>query len=297
MAADGFDPSDMTALVIDDNAYARGISLDQLRAMGFRRALGAEAFAEAWGHLTASNPQIVLIEWRVGGSDSLDFVRRIRSSEEAPNRAVSVFMLTSRGSLGDVEAARQAGVDGYLRKPISGLVLQKRVRTVVANPQPFVTTSSYAGPCRRRRRTEDYEGPRRRLDDTTTELATADEDELDLKAQLARARVAALAQKVDVLKSGDANAARSVFKAVQDLVEVAEQIGDACLLLGAKEMGRYVQSQGATERLSRDVMQTHIAALHQLAHLPLSLKQERDSVAQSLKRMIDKKLRQAANAA
>jgi DNA-binding response OmpR family regulator len=297
MAADGFDPSDMTALVIDENAYARGISLDQLRAMGFRRALGAGSFAEAWGHLTASNPHIVLMEWRVGGADSLDFVRRIRSSEEAPNRAVSVFMLTSRGGLGDVEAARQAGVDGYLRKPISGLVLQQRVRTVVSNPQPFVTTSSYAGPCRRRRRTADYNGPMRRLDDVAPDAPVADEDELDLKAQLARARVAALSQKVDALKPGDANAARAVFKAVQDLAEVAEQIGDTCLLLGAKEMGRYVQSQGATERLSRDVMQTHLAALHQLAHLPISLKQERDGVAQSLKRMIDKKLRQAASAA
>jgi hypothetical protein len=62
-------------------------------------------------------------------------------------------------------------------------------------------------------------------------------------------------------------------------------------------MARYLQAMGATDRLLPDVVQTHVAALHQLVHLPHALKQERDGVAQSLKRMIDKKLRQAANAA
>jgi HAMP domain-containing protein len=41
-----------------------------------------------------------------------------------------------------------------------------------------------------------------------------------------------------------------------------------------------------------------VAALHQLAHLPHALGDEREAVAQSLKRMVDKKLRQlSSNAA
>jgi hypothetical protein len=42
------------------------------------------------------------------------------------------------------------------------------------------------------------------------------------------------------------------------------------------------------------VVRTHVAALHQLAHLHHSFQEERNQVAQSLKRMVDKKLRQAA---
>lgn len=41
MSASGFDPSALTALVYDENHYERGISLDQLRAMGFGRVVGA----------------------------------------------------------------------------------------------------------------------------------------------------------------------------------------------------------------------------------------------------------------
>lgn len=293
---DEFDASGLTALVIDENHYERAISLDQLRAMGFRRALGAANTMEAWDAVKRVDPTIILTEWIDDANDGLDFVRRVRMSDDAPNRAVPIFMLTSRGSIAHIESARRAGVDGYLRKPISALALQQRVRTVIANPQPFIVTASYVGPCRRRKRPDlNYMGPRRRLDDATPEAAT--NDELDLKAELARARVAALEIRVAQLMPGDAAAARDVYRAVNELVTVGEQIGDFSLVLGAKEMARYIQAQGATERLDPEVVRTHVAALHQLVHLPHALGAERDRVAHSLKRMVDKKLRQAADAA
>jgi DNA-binding response OmpR family regulator len=293
---DHFDPSSLTALVLDDNHYERGISLDQLRAMGFGRAIGAANTMEAWESLRFSNPHVVLMEWIDGsGGDGLDFARRVRKSDVTPNRAVPMFMLTTRGSERDVELARLAGIDGYLRKPISALTLQQRVKTVISNPQPFVVTASYVGPCRRRRRPDlNYLGPLRRLDDVAPkQLVQGDAEELDLKADLARARVAALEACARELTPGDATQARVVYRAVQDLVEVGEQIGDPSLTLGAREMARYLQAQGATDRLDPEVVRTHVEALHQMAHLPHALCEERQSVAASLKRMVDKKLKQA----
>ncbi len=293
---DHFDPSSLTALVLDENHYERGISLDQLRAMGFGRVIGAANSMEAWEAVRLSNPHVILMEWLDGaGGDGLDFARRVRKSEETPNRAVPMFMLTTRGSERDVALARMAGLDGYLRKPISALALQQRVKTVIANPQPFVVTASYVGPCRRRRRPDlNYLGPLRRLDDVAPEqLVQGDAEELDLKADLARARVAALEASARELKPGDAKQARVVYRAVQDLVEVGEQIGDPSLALGAREMARYLQAQGATDRLDPEVVRTHVAALHQMVHLPHALCEERQRVATSLKRMVDKKLKQA----
>ncbi len=294
-----FDPSGLTALVLDENHYDRGITLNLLRAMNFGRAIGAANTIEAWDGLRRNNPHILLMDWMGGQGDGLDFVRRVRMSEEIPNRAVATFMLTTRGSQTDVEQARLAGVDGYLRKPISALALQQRVATVMANPQPFVVCSAYVGPCRRRRRLDlNYLGPLRRLDDAApAPLVHGDEEELALKTELARARVAALEEQVAKLTPGDPNAARTVYRAVQDLVEVGEHIGDPALALGAREMARYLQAQGATDRLDPEVVRTHVAALHQLVHLPHALCEERQRVAESLKRMVDKKLRQAASAA
>lgn len=297
MVDDRFDPSGLTALVLDENHYERGISVDQLRMMGFGRVVSAANTGEAWDALIRVNPNILLMEWLEPSASGLDFVRRIRMSEELPNRALSIFILTSRGRQADVELARRAGADGFLRKPISALALQQRVKRVIVNPQPFVVTASYVGPCRRRRRSDlNYLGPLRRLDDITAEQI-ADEDDQNLKTELARARVAALEVRARDLVAGDRKAAALVYKAVQDLVDVGEQIGDPCLKLGAQEMARYIQAQGATDRLDPEVVRTHVAALHQLVHLPHALGAERMRVAEGLKRMVDKKLRQAAASA
>ncbi len=293
---DHFDPSMLTALVLDDNHYERGISLDQLRAMGFGRAIGAANTMEAWEAVQVSNPNVILMDWIDGaGGDGLEFARRVRKSEETPNRSVPMFMLTTRGSAAHVELARRSGVDGYLRKPISALALQARVKTVITNPQKFVVTASYIGPCRRRRRPDlNYLGPLRRLDDVAPEqLVRGEAEDLDLKAELARARVAALEKEARKLAPGDAKQARVVYRAVQELVEVGEQIGDQSLTLGAGEMARYLQAQGATDRLDPEVVRTHVAALYQMVHLPHALCEERQRVAASLKRMVDKKLKQA----
>jgi CheY-like chemotaxis protein len=292
---DEFDPSDLTALVIDENHFARGISLDQLRAIGFGRVLGASNSMEAWDLVVRTNPDVILLEWIEGLTDGLDFVRRVRLNEDSPNRAVNMFMLTTRGSKHDVELARKAGADGFLRKPISGLALQKRVRRVLANPQPFIVTATYVGPCRRRKKDFNYAGPWRRLDDTLPTEVSVDEptSEADIHAEIARARVAALETSVRTLDPANPRSVRDVFKAVQELIEVAKQIGDTSLDLGAKEMARYFQAHGATDRIDAEVVRTHVAALHQLVHLPVALGQERQRVALSLKRMVDKKLRQA----
>ena len=290
---DPFDPSGLTALVLDENHFERGISLDQLRSMGFGRVIGVPNTVEAWDVLRKTVLNIVILEWLDDNRDGLEFVRRIRNTEDLANRATSIFMLTARGSLEDVERARRAGVDGYLRKPISALALQQRVRTVITRPQPFVVTAAYTGPCRRRRRPDlNYHGPMRRLDDVSPQTHVETEAELNLKTELARARVGALEVAVQALHVGDANAARRVYQAVQRLVEVGEEIGDANVTLGAREMARYLQAQGA-ERLEPDVVRTHVAALHQLVHLPHAQGAEREAVARGLQRMVDKKLRQA----
>jgi len=294
MQGDDFDPSNLTALVLDENHYERGITLDLLRGMGFGRAQGAANTMEAWDLVLKTGPHVILLEWLDAAHSGLDFARRVRQNEEVPNRAASMFMLTMRGKQADVEQARLAGVDGYLRKPISALALRQRVRVAVLNPQPFIVTASYVGPCRRRKRPDlNYLGPLRRLDDVAPDEINNTNEDVDVKAQLARARVAVLEASAERLTAGDAKAAREVYKAVQSLIDVAEQIEDPNLAFGAKEMGRYLQAQGATDRLDPEVVRTHVAALHQLVHLPHALTGEREAVARSLKRMVDKKLRQA----
>jgi DNA-binding response OmpR family regulator len=296
MYDDDFDPSALTALVVDDNHYERSISLDQLRTMGFGRAMGAPNTSEAWELLVKINPDLVLVEWLDAVQSGLDFVRRVRMSKDAPNRAVSIFMLTARGSLAEVETARKTGADGFLRKPVSALALKQRVRAVVNNPQPFIVADGYVGPCRRRRQDPDYDGPRRRDCDASAERLQASL-EVDENTKLARARVAALEARVAEPAANDLSTMRAIAATAQELADVADRIEDADLSFGVKELLRYLRACIAAGRVDPEVLQTHAAALHQLVHIPRALGVERQHVARGLKRMIDKKLRKSAHAA
>jgi CheY-like chemotaxis protein len=290
MHRQAIDPSGLTALVVDEADYSRALAIEQMRGAGFGRVFGANGAASAWEALLKHKPDIVLMEWIAGGV-SLDLIRRVRVSQEV-NCALPLLMLTVRGARAEVEAARAAGASGFLRKPISALAIAKHVRKIAAQPQPFVASAAYVGPCRRRRARQNYPGPWRRLDDVAPAAAmvAGDESVLDLKAEIARACVAAIEAALEGLFAGEPNAARSVYRAVQALADAGQQIGDPCLVLGAQELARYVRAQGATERLDPEVVRTHVAALRQLTLLPHEMADARERVSQSLKRMIDKKL-------
>lgn len=289
-----YDPAGMTALVLDASAFARHISMGQLRVVGFRRAVGAARTSEAWEMLEEGVPDILFIDW-LDHEDTLAFVRRVRQSADLPKRNLPIFMLTARSVEAEVLTARQAGVDGYLRKPISGDAMQARVRTVVSKPQPFVVTATYVGPDRRRRNNPDFAGPWRRLDDAAPAPTPAGEDAVvDVKLELARARVSLLEKAARALVAGDVQRTQQVFTTASQLLAVAEDIGDPNLTLGTRQFVRYLQALGATEMLNADVVRTHVAALVQLAHLPRTSVDERARVAQSLKRMVDKKLASGA---
>ncbi len=291
--SDIFDPSKLSALVVDDNHYERGITVDMLRAIGVGRVHQAAHGADAWDLLQQSAPDCVFTDWLAPPMEATDLLRRVRLSEDSVNRGVPIFLLTHRSARADVEGARRAGADAYLRKPLSALIIQQRLKAVMTNPQPFIVTATYVGPCRRRHDSEFYFGPRRRLNDQIEEAVAADDD--DVKAGLARARIAHLETQALNFVQHDVNSARRVFQAARELKDVATQISDGPLTLAAVELVRYLETMGAAA-LDIEALRTHIAALHQLAHLPNAMGAERQRVAQSLTRMVDKKIRQATAA-
>jgi DNA-binding transcriptional ArsR family regulator len=66
---------------------------------------------------------------------------------------------------GLVAEARDVGVTEFLSKPVTARGVIERITRVVEHPRPFVKTTSYFGPDRRRRDDPNYPGPYRRLAD------------------------------------------------------------------------------------------------------------------------------------
>ena len=84
------------------------------------------------------------------------------TSPESQNPFVPIVMLTGHTSLERVHQARDAGINEFLAKPVSSKNLLGRLVSVIEHPRPFVRARCYFGPCRRRRRNDEYHGPERR---------------------------------------------------------------------------------------------------------------------------------------
>jgi CheY-like chemotaxis protein len=151
-------------LVVDDNPHMRALVSAILQAFDVKTIYEANSAESAWTILAKNPCDIVLLDWVMGGMSGLDLARRIRTAPDSPNPFVPIVMLTGHTSLEYVRQARDAGVNDFLAKPVSAKAILWRLLSIIEHPRPFVRTKVYFGPCRRRRRDENYRGPERRSD-------------------------------------------------------------------------------------------------------------------------------------
>ena len=157
-------------LVVDDNAHMRSIVVAILRGIGVGTVKEAADGADAFEVMRAGVPDIVIADLNMDPIDGLDFARTVRTAADSPFPFVPIIMMTGHTERSKVEAARDAGINELLAKPISARTLLDRIVAVIDRPRPFIKTSTYVGPCRRRTTSKEYEGPwRRSTDDVEVE--------------------------------------------------------------------------------------------------------------------------------
>ena len=149
-------------LVVDDNPHMRKLVVTVLQAFGAVQIFEAADAEKAWAMLRDINPDVIFLDWMMEGMTGLDFVRMVRTSAGSPNPFVPIIMLTGYTQMDYVRAARDAGVNEFLAKPVSARAILTRLTAVIEHPRAFVRTKVYFGPCRRRRGHDEYRGPERR---------------------------------------------------------------------------------------------------------------------------------------
>jgi CheY-like chemotaxis protein len=155
---------DLEFLVVDDHESMRTIIGALLRAFGSSRIHEAENGEAALRVLAGAPVDIIITDLKMPVLDGLGFVRRLRASN-GPSARVPVIMVSGHANVERVVAARNAGVNEFIVKPINGPLLADRLRRIIHQQRPFVTSAQYLGPCRRRRTAPDYKGPFRREGD------------------------------------------------------------------------------------------------------------------------------------
>lgn len=148
-------------LVIDDSHETVVLVRSVLTAWGASVVHEAAGVERALDMLTTANPDVAILDQRLGADDGLSLLRFIRN--EGPNPYLPVVVLTADGRPAKVAEARDAGANEFLVKPFTARGLYDRLQSVIHRPRPFVRSMDYFGPDRRRRDDPEYEGPERRV--------------------------------------------------------------------------------------------------------------------------------------
>jgi DNA-binding response OmpR family regulator len=119
-----------TVLVVDDEPIVREVVVRYLAREGYETVEAADGDA-ARTLLEQSDPDLVVLDVMLPGSDGLDLCRWIRGRSELP-----VIMLTARGEEADRIVGLELGADDYVTKPFSPRELAARVRSVLRRSGP-----------------------------------------------------------------------------------------------------------------------------------------------------------------
>ncbi|MGH3066124.1 MAG: response regulator [Gaiellaceae bacterium] len=119
-----------TVLVVDDEPIVREVVVRYLAREGHETLEAADGNT-ARGAIERSEPDLVVLDVMLPGTDGLELCRWIRARSELP-----VIMLTARGEEADRIVGLELGADDYVTKPFSPRELAARVRSVLRRAAP-----------------------------------------------------------------------------------------------------------------------------------------------------------------
>ena len=141
----------LSVLIVDEQRESRTLVRDMLittGVMNVREAANAEA---ALHQLMLEDSDLVLVELGMNPKAGLETIKSIRDPKRSKRPKVPISVVTGTTDRRIVFAARDAGVNDFIAKPVSADALHKRLERLIRNPQEFVESTAYFGPDRRRR--------------------------------------------------------------------------------------------------------------------------------------------------
>lgn len=145
------DFSRMRALVVDDDRMTRDLVVSILEGVGLGHIDRAADGQEAFNHIRAAPPDIIISDVLMEPMDGISFTRRIRTHRESPSPHIPVILLTAHTDRITVLEARDAGVNAFVAKPVSIDELRRKITLVMNDPRQFIRSEDYVGPDRRHR--------------------------------------------------------------------------------------------------------------------------------------------------
>ncbi len=156
-----YDLSQVKTLIVDDHDPMRRIFLMMLKALGMREVEHANDGQEALEILKHFDADIIITDLEMPVINGFELTRLVRNGEAGSDPFTPIIMVSGHAEKESIFAARDAGINEFLAKPVSAKDLYARIRRIIEHPRPFIRADEYFGPDRRRR-AQKFAGPDRR---------------------------------------------------------------------------------------------------------------------------------------
>ncbi len=146
-----YDLTQLRILIVDDYVPIRTILRSVLREFKVSRVIEAGDGEEALDFLAKAGVDLVITDFQMAPMNGLELTKAIRKGSARIDPYVPVILVSAYTEMHHIVAARDAGVNDFLAKPISATLIYARIRSVIEHPLPFVQADEFFGPDRRRR--------------------------------------------------------------------------------------------------------------------------------------------------
>ncbi|MFC3676308.1 response regulator [Ferrovibrio xuzhouensis] len=136
-------------LVAEGDRALRRALRDVLLGMGFPTIYVSGTQADTLRQIGEREPSVILLDNSLPGGNGLALTRRLRQHGGMYSQSPIVLMIAAP-DVGLVAAARDAGVNEIVVKPVSMEALVLRLMHVLKAPRPFIRSTGFVGPDRRR---------------------------------------------------------------------------------------------------------------------------------------------------
>jgi len=119
------DPKQIVHIVEDDTSTRR--LLENLTGLLGYKVQSYDNGRDAWDAFQVKHPEIIISDWRMPGMDGLELCKALRG-KKADSYTYFMLVTAERRSKGNLERAIEAGVDDFLKKPISSEEIWNRLR-------------------------------------------------------------------------------------------------------------------------------------------------------------------------
>lgn len=146
-----YDLSALGFVIVDDNDFDRRLILNILRSFNIVNVHSCDQ-ANAISTIKQHPPEILVCDFSYPSKLGLKLTRYVRQPDSPINSAIAIIMTSSDSTADHINEARGAGIDQYLIKPLSPLVMYQNIVRCIESSRPLVHVDDYFGPDRRPRK-------------------------------------------------------------------------------------------------------------------------------------------------